>query len=178
MFKEFIDPLKRMNKRQMAMQVLNFLSVFCSAIMVYKGLSLVTNSESPVVVVLSESMAPAIHRGDLLFLNNPPTPIEIGEICVFKLPGRDVPIVHRVIKLHNEVETGKQYILTKGDNNPGDDRGLYNPGMTWIHKDHIVGRVRGFLPFVGMVTIWLHDYPYFKYIFLGVPALLVLFQRE
>ena len=40
-------------------------------------------------------------------------------------------------------ETGKQYILTKGDNNQVDDRGLYNPGQLWIHREHIVGKVRG-----------------------------------
>lgn len=40
-------------------------------------------------------------------------------------------------------ETGKQYILTKGDNNQVDDRGLYNPGQLWIHREHIIGKVRG-----------------------------------
>jgi len=45
-------------------------------------------------------MEPAFARGDILFLSNPKKPIEIGEICVFKIPGRDIPIVHRVIDRH------------------------------------------------------------------------------
>ena len=46
-------------------------------------------------------MEPAFHRGDLLFLTNyREDPIRVGEIVVFKVDGRDIPIVHRVLKLH------------------------------------------------------------------------------
>ena len=45
-----------------------------------------TGSESPIVVVLSGSMEPAFHRGDLLFLTNKETEdIRVGEIVVFKV---------------------------------------------------------------------------------------------
>ena len=48
-------------------------------------------------------MEPAFHRGDLLFLtNNREDPIRAGEIVVFKVEGRDIPIVHRVLKLHEK----------------------------------------------------------------------------
>lgn len=63
----------------------------------------VTGSESPIVVVLSGSMEPAFHRGDLLFLTNyKEEPVRVGEIVVFKVEGRDIPIVHRVVKLHEK----------------------------------------------------------------------------
>ena len=48
--------------------------------------------ESPVVVVLSGSMEPAFQRGDILFLNNQDDPIRVGEIVVFKIKDRDIPI--------------------------------------------------------------------------------------
>ena len=41
-------------------------------------------SESPIVVVLSGSMEPAFHRGDLLFLTQSDGPFEVGDIVVFK----------------------------------------------------------------------------------------------
>ena len=51
----------------------------------------------------SGSMEPAFHRGDLLFLTNlHEDPIRVGEIVVFNIEGRDIPIVHRVIKVHEE----------------------------------------------------------------------------
>jgi hypothetical protein len=40
-------------------------------------------------------------------------------------------------------KTGKQFLLTKGDNNNVDDRGLYNARQMWINREHVVGRVRG-----------------------------------
>lgn len=52
--------------------------------------------------------------------------------------------------------------LTKGDNNSVDDRGLYAPGQHWLEKSDMVGRARGFLPYVGMVTILMNEYPKVK----------------
>lgn len=59
-------------------------------------------------------------------------------------------------------ETGAVKFLTKGDNNSVDDRGLYAPGQLWLTKKDVVGRARGFLPYVGMVTIYMNEYPKFK----------------
>uniref|UniRef100_A0A5F9D2X3 Signal peptidase complex catalytic subunit SEC11 n=1 Tax=Oryctolagus cuniculus TaxID=9986 RepID=A0A5F9D2X3_RABIT len=143
-------------------QVLNFAMIVSSALMIWKGLIVLTGSESPIVVVLSGSMEPAFHRGDLLFLTNfREDPIRAGEIVVFKVEGRDIPIVHRVIKVH-EKDNGDIKFLTKGDNNEVDDRGLYKEGQNWLEKKDVVGRARGFLPYVGMVTIIMNDYPKFK----------------
>lgn len=51
----------------------------------------------------SGSMEPAFHRGDILFLTNfQDEPVRVGDIVVFKVEGRDIPIVHRVIKLHEK----------------------------------------------------------------------------
>lgn len=84
-------------------QFLSFGMIVSSALMIWKGLMVVTGSESPIVVVLSGSMEPAFHRGDLLFLTNfREEPVRVGDIVVFKVEGRDIPIVHRVIKLHEK----------------------------------------------------------------------------
>ncbi|TRY58287.1 hypothetical protein DNTS_031054 [Danionella cerebrum] len=103
-------------------QVLNFGMIVSSALMIWKGLMVVTGSESPIVVVLSGSMEPAFHRGDLLFLTNRvEDPIRVGEIVVFRIEGREIPIVHRVLKIHEK-----------------------------------------FVPYIGIVTILMNDYPKFK----------------
>jgi signal peptidase I len=81
------------------------------------GLMVMTGSESPIVVVLSGSMEPAFYRGDLLMLTNDvDDPIRTGDITVFKIEGRDIPIVHRVIKVHEKDKDDTKF-LTKGDNN-------------------------------------------------------------
>lgn len=163
---------------QFLYQVLSFAMIVSSALMIWKGLMVVTGSESPIVVVLSGSMEPAFHRGDLLLLTNyREEPVRVGEIVVFKVEGRDIPIVHRVIKVH-EKDNATVKFLTKGDNNSVDDRGLYAPGQMWLTKKDIVGRAKGFLPYVGMVTILMNEYPNLKYAILGILALYVLLHRE
>ncbi|XP_050306460.1 signal peptidase complex catalytic subunit SEC11A [Anthonomus grandis grandis] len=177
-FVTLFDDFQRMNKRQFFYQVLSFGMIVSSALMIWKGLMVVTGSESPIVVVLSGSMEPAFHRGDLLFLTNyPEEPVRVGEIVVFKVEGRDIPIVHRVLKLH-EKDNDTVKFLTKGDNNSVDDRGLYAPGQLWLTKKDIVGRARGFLPYVGIVTILMNEYPQLKYAVLSILGIYVLLHRE
>lgn len=173
-----IGELNRMSWRQLIFQILNFGLIIASALTIWKGLMLATGSESPIVVVLSGSMEPAFHRGDLLFLtNHHEDPVRVGDIVVFKIKGRDIPIVHRVLKLHEkEDETYK--ILTKGDNNSVDDRGLYAPGQLWLERSDIVGRARGFVPYIGMITILMNDYPKLKYVVLGFLGIFVLVHRD
>ena len=88
--------------RAMLLQGLNFVSVVATALMLWKGVSILTNTESPIVVVLSGSMEPAFQRGDLLLLSLPPkSPLRNGDITVYNVGG-DIPIVHRVIEVHDE----------------------------------------------------------------------------
>ena len=51
-----------------------------------------------IVVVLSGSMEPAFQRGDLLFLWNRGLDTQVGEIVVYNVKGKDIPIVHRVVR--------------------------------------------------------------------------------
>ncbi|PPQ92542.1 hypothetical protein CVT25_010375 [Psilocybe cyanescens] len=195
MFTEELKAFKRLGFRHVLLQVLNFASVIASGLMIWKGLGIVTNSESPIVVVLSGSMEPAFYRGDLLFLTNPQNErYQTGDITVYKIPGADIPIVHRVLETHDVTPKTKkskkaaetssavstlphQRLLTKGDNNYVDDIELYQ-GLEWLERKHIVGKVRGFLPYVGYVTIAMNDFPQLKYALLGSLGLLALIQRE
>lgn len=45
-------------------------------------------------------MEPGFQRGDILFLNMGTAPVRTGEIVVFNIDGRDIPIVHRVLRVH------------------------------------------------------------------------------
>lgn len=49
-------------------------------------------------------MEPAFYRGDLLFLTNPASErYHTGDITVYKVPGADIPIVHRVMETHDKI---------------------------------------------------------------------------
>lgn len=87
-----------MQPRQMLAQMLNFALILSTAFMMWKGLSVAADSPSPIVVVLSGSMEPAFQRGDILLLWNRSPEIQIGEVVVYNVKGKDIPIVHRVVR--------------------------------------------------------------------------------
>lgn len=111
-----LGELRYMKPRQTLAQLLNFCLVLSSAFMMWKALSLAADSPSPIVVVLSGSMEPAFQRGDILFLWNRNlemnvaggVPVaeggfggtQVGEIIVYNVAGKDIPIVHRVVRRH------------------------------------------------------------------------------
>lgn len=68
----------------------------------WKGVCVLTNSAVPFVCVISESMAPAFHRGDVLFLWNWSPTVQAGDVSVVWFEGNDLPMVHRVIKVIND----------------------------------------------------------------------------
>ena len=106
---DLFDDVKRMDKRQFFYQVLSFGMIVSSALMIWKGLMVVTGSESPIVVVLSGSMEPAFHRGDLLFLTNyEQEDIRVGEIVVFKV----CTIFFTWFDVQSESENIEKYSLT------------------------------------------------------------------
>ncbi|KAG1856200.1 uncharacterized protein F5891DRAFT_1146117 [Suillus fuscotomentosus] len=200
MFSDELKTFRRLGFRHFLLQILNFASVIASGLMLWKGLGLILNTESPIVVVLSGSMEPAFYRGDLLFLTNPPGQrYHTGDITVYRIPGAEIPIVHRVLEtrdvfipfdnstenriVNNRLAKLKlppgehQLMLTKGDNNHVDDIDLYR-GLEWLDRRHIIGKVRGFLPYIGYVTIAMNDFPQLKYALLGGLGLLAVIQRE
>ncbi len=162
----------------------------------WKGLSVLSDSPSPIVVVLSGSMEPAFQRGDLLLLwnRNLLTETAVGEVVVYNVKGKDIPIVHRVVRKFgsgyvsrcrcghvdstNRVRRDKAQLLTKGDNNAGDDTELYARGQDYLERQDIIGSVVGYVPFVGYVTIMLSEHPWMKTAMLGIMGLLVVLQRE
>ena len=189
--KEVYYTLKHMNHRQLILQTLSLSLIVTSALMIWKSLCLYTGSESPVVVVLSGSMEPAFERGDILFLHKEKRLTRMGEIIVFSIDGRQIPIVHRVIKTYTEKNkdnddddddlgesSSRHDILTKGDNNFMDDIALYAPGQRWLNETHIMGRTVGYLPYVGRATILMNDYPLVKYGLIVILGLLVISGKE
>lgn len=127
----------KQSKRHFLHQIISLAMIVTSALMIWKGLIVATGSESPIVVVLSGSMEPGFYRGDILFLNRPEKAAEVGDIVVYNTGTKDdIPIVHRITRVHkhdmDDIEN--VHILTKGDNNYGDDISLYPRGMYWLQR--------------------------------------------
>ncbi|MCJ1282515.1 Signal peptidase complex catalytic subunit [Xylographa opegraphella] len=167
-----------MRPRQVLTQVLNFGLILSTAFMLWKGLSVIADSPSPIVVVLSGSMEPAFQRGDILLLWNRGAETQIGEVVVYNVKGKDIPIVHRVVRRFGGGDKALN-LLTKGDNNLADDTELYARGQAYLDRSKdVIGSVVGYIPFVGYVTILLSEHPWLKTVMLGIMGLMVVIQRE
>lgn len=171
--------LLSMRWRDAVRQVM-YLGVFISmALVSWRCLAIVTNCEASVVVVLSGSMEPGYERGDVLFLHHRPQyPVKVGDVIVYQIGGKPVPIVHRVHRIHERAADGKRLLLTKGDNNVYDDRNLYPVGQDWIEESMIMGKTYAYVPRIGYVTILFNESKIFKYLALAVVGFFVLTSNE
>ena len=68
--------------------------------------------------------------------------------------------------------------LSKGDNNPVDDRGLYPKGKMYLDESNIVGHVFATIPYSGFFTLVLNDYPAVKYTLLACMFISVLVTKD
>ncbi|KAJ7244887.1 signal peptidase I [Mycena rebaudengoi] len=164
-----------MYTRRFLLQTLTVAMGFTSMLMVYTTLGLLTNCNNSFLVVVSGSMEPGIYRGDIIFLTNIfPQEYRTGDIVVYQLPGKQIPIVHRVVEAReNDVGDVSQHLLTKGDNNDIDDVGLYE-GLQHLEKKHVIGTLRCILPMVGYVSILFNEFPRIRYAVFGAIGLLNL----
>lgn len=92
--------------RKQTLCLLHLLLALSLAFILWRLLCLLTNSPHPIVVVISESMAPAFHRGDILFLSNRKPLVEVGDVPVVWFKGDPLPMVHRAVRVFNEVAAG------------------------------------------------------------------------
>ena len=68
--------------------------------------------------------------------------------------------------------------LTKGDNNDRDDTPLYPPGQPYVKRQEIIGTVKGYIPYVGWVTILLSEHPWLKATVFGAVGASALVRRK
>ena len=117
-------------------------------------------TSTPLVVVESKSMIPTLDVGHLLVLQKrAPDKIYLNDIIVFNADYNDKPIVHRVKEI--QIVDGEYRYFTQGDNNS-----VRDPGYR-VYGD-IIGVVVFAIPYIGYVTLFLHE-PY------GLPIVLVIF---
>lgn len=165
-----VASIRRMTYRQFLLQVINGFYSILGTYMLWKLIGVLANNDSPIVVVLSESMSPGFNRGDILFLTT--KEYTTGDMAVFQLNKKEIPIVHRIIRKYGE------RVLTKGDNNWHDDTMLYRRGQYMLGPKDIVSVVFGNLPFFGILTIWVNSYSYLKLVIILLSGMSVFLERE
>ncbi len=117
----------------------DIVTAFIIAVAIYYGLSLILGTSMPVVTVVSDSMLPTLHVGDLLLVNNIGKP-KVGDVVVYKVSVINYPIVHRIIG--TKFVDGRYGYIIKGDNNNQPDPFIVMP-------EDIIGKVYFVIPMLG-----------------------------
>ncbi len=98
------------------------------------------------VAITSDSMAPTIHRGDVVVAGDPgDTVLSPGTVVVFNDPAREGMVTHRILAV-----TPDGAYVTKGDSNERRDSTTVDPSL-------VVGAGRVLVPVVGLPLIWIRE---------------------
>ncbi|MFW9800081.1 MAG: signal peptidase I [Candidatus Thorarchaeota archaeon] len=122
---------------------------------------------SPLVVVTTESMVPALQVGDLLVLEGRAAQdIHVGDIIVYEDEWyTSAPIVHRVVEI--QIVNDVYYFFTRGDANHANDLGNRT-------IEEIVGVMVLRIPNLGHVSIFLRSPPGLVFIAAVFIAIIVI----
>lgn len=107
--------------------------------------------DNPFYIVPSESMVPTLNIGDVVVIRNGAEgytfdDVQLGDIIVFHTDdGGGRTIVHRVVEIYADVQSGERLLKTKGDNNPESYDGLDYP----ISREDYYGKVISVFPKIG-----------------------------
>ena len=100
------------------------------------------------VVVLTDSMEPKIHPGDLVVVS-PVKDVKPGDVILYRLElgNTEYRIIHRVVDVKYD-ENGNLYYITKGDNRKYPDPWRVYPGQ-------VIGKLLVVVPTVGKLYYYL-----------------------
>ncbi|CAL5074804.1 unnamed protein product [Urochloa decumbens] len=148
------------------------------ALMAYTVASAAAGAGLTPRVVVSGSMEPAFKRGDLLLFrkmsDGRSDPIRAGDIVLYEPAYGDIPVVHRIIKVHERREEGGGAdILTKGDANGVDDSAAFMYGdEPCLQRHHVMAKAVGYLPNAGLFSIAVEEKgPVVRTVVIGVLSL-------
>lgn len=110
-------------------------------------------TENPFYVIPSESMIPTLNVGDVVVIRNSPgfafQDVKVDDIIVFHTDdGGGRTIVHRVVEIYSDSDTGERLLKTKGDNNPISYDHFDYP----IKKADYYGKVIAVIPKIGLLS--------------------------
>lgn len=107
----------------------------------------VMETDKPVVSVVSCSMYPQLHVGDILIVRGTGfESIEENDVIVYSTEEMEIPVVHRVVEKHDT------YLETRGDNNPAQLDFERN-----VTADQVRGTVLFNIPRIGGIKLLAMD---------------------
>lgn len=114
--------------------------------------------------VQSESMAPMLHRGDMVCVRAVDFgDLHEGDVVSARFPQTDGIFTHRIVSIDAE----KRQITTRGDGN-------YNDDPLPTDEARIIGKYWFSVPYVGFISLLVQNNNTLLYILLGIALALIV----
>ncbi len=120
-----------------------------------------------IYTVVSDSMAPTLSRGSVVFVLPQPH-YTVGDIVTRSSGNPQHPVTHRVVDVQT-LPDGTQRLRTRGDANATDDIG-------WISSSSVFGAVRFHLPWIGRIISYAQT-PQGFVLLIVIPATLIIYHE-
>ena len=120
-------------------EMLQVAAVIIAALIFYQGMAFALQTPLPILSVVSNSMEPTLHVGDLIIAGK--ADYKEGDIAIY--------ISDRVTIVHRIVEKRPDGYVFKGDNNAV-------PDPRPVPRERITGKVHVALPLLGYPRLLLH----------------------
>ena len=78
--------------------------------MMWKLLIIIFGTSDPIRLCVTSASEPTMETGDM-FLMSMPKQFNNGDLIVFNIRDRDIPIIHRIIQIHQQLSCLKIYIF-------------------------------------------------------------------
>ncbi|MBI4895522.1 MAG: signal peptidase I [Candidatus Aenigmarchaeota archaeon] len=134
---------KERKQKTIARELIEIVVVIAVAYIFYFGMGIALGTSTPMFSVVSESMEPTLHIGDMVIVQVEKT-YNVGDIVVY-MRG-NIPIIHRIIEKNSE-----GYII-KGDNNKTNP--IPDPGI--VKENQIIGKAIVTFPVLGAPRYFLY----------------------
>ena len=135
----------KLKRRKLIVNIAMIIAVLAAFFLFYVCLRLFLATDTPIIVIASGSMSPALEVGDIVIVQGvPPTSIQVGDIIVFDSPQK-IQTIHRVTQIQT-LPNGTIKFKTKGDANPNED-------PYWVSEQNIHGRVLYQIPWLGWLVL-------------------------
>ena len=127
------------------------MSIFLAIIVVWLGLGFALRTDTPIVIISSGSMEPALRAGDVVFVRGVDvSTLRVGGVIVYNCPSKkDLCVKENELIAHRIVEINEANgIKTKGDANERWDR-------CFVYFSWVKGEVFFRIPLLGAPIVFL-----------------------
>jgi len=168
-----VEKIKKLWQNEYFKTAISILLVILLFLIFWYGSIAYFNTESPYLVVSSESMRPTLEIGDLIIVKYvEPSQLNYGlldgDIIVFKNPSDPKElIVHRLKEI--TFRNGEYYFVTHGDANPPDSKEKFT-------EKNYIGKVIARVPFMGHISLFTHTQEGFYLFAFVIICLIIVFM--